>query len=159
MKTGVLAFALACAALCQACFHAEDSAIDSQCGKLAATFFQLPVKEQIAKFPKQDLETQFSILICGNQAIHPPAIYLAEPFAQEGSVTVALLKEKLSKPQGDLTVRDIVAVLSEMSRQHTYDVARDVDLMRLVEDHVAAMKDDTWKLSVEHQVKDLRAAH
>ena len=159
MKTRVLAAALACSAMCQGCFHAEDSAVDSQCKRLVTTFFRLPPKDQIAEFPKRDLENQYAVLICGNQALHPPAIYLAEPFAHEGSAAVVFLKEKLSKPQGDLTVRDIVAVLSEMRRQQTYNVAADADLMRLVEERIASMKDDTWKRYVEQQVREFRAAH
>ena len=45
-----------------------------------------------------------------------------------------------------------------MSRLRTYNVAGDSELMKVIDDRVAAMKDEDWKHLVERQVKEIRAA-
>lgn len=55
------------------------------------------------------------------------------------------LKEKLAQAQDDLTIRDIIRVFSEMSRQRSYDVSKDVDLIRHMRAAAARMKNHDWK--------------
>jgi hypothetical protein len=104
IKSVIISFFLLCAFTVAGCFHAADETIDKQCSTLVTTFFQLPMKEQIAQFDKRDLEDQYTLLICGNQAIHPPALYLAQPLAQKGQIAAAFLKGKLSAAKDDLTL-------------------------------------------------------
>jgi hypothetical protein len=123
-----------------------------ECRSWAKTFFRMPSKEQIAKFGSYDLETQYGIFICGNQGIHPPAIYLAEPFARGGEPAARFLQIKLSQAKDDPTIRDIVSVFVQMTRMGTYDVPGDSALMDLITVAVAGMKDDDWKRIAEGMV-------
>ncbi len=129
-----------------------------ECSRLTEYFYGEPVKVRITQFSAADLDKQYAIYICGNQNLEPPAIYLAEPFAREGAGVVGFLKQKLLQANDDGTVRDIVLVFTEMSRKRTYDVAGDGNLMRVVDDRVAAMKDEGSKRLVQQNVKEIRAA-
>jgi hypothetical protein len=148
---------LACGVGIAGCFHAEDPVIDRQCPRLATSFFRLPPKVQLEDFGRRDLEEQYTILICGNQAIHPPALYLAQLLALRGEGAAVFLKGKLARTKDDLTVRDIVVVFTEMHRNHTYDVAADRDLMTLIDSRLTTMKDAGWKSLVSQRVAEIRS--
>lgn len=47
-------------------------------------FFRLSTDAQVKRFHEYDLQTQYELVIVGNQVVHPPAIYLAEEFAEQG---------------------------------------------------------------------------
>ena len=85
--------------------------------------------------------------------MHPPAIYLAEPFARRGINAVPLLKEKLVQSNDDLTIRDIVLVFSEMKRINTYDVSKDADLAALINAKVGGMRNAGWREITQENVK------
>jgi hypothetical protein len=85
--------------------------------------------------------------------MHPPAQYLAEPFARRGGEIVPFLKEKLAQAQDDLTVRDIVLVFAEMGRQRSYDVSKDVDLIRQMREAAARMKNQDWRTITEQRIE------
>ena len=119
---------------------------DSQeCNEWATSFFRTPMKDQVAEFATFPLEKQYKVFICGNQVVHPPAIYLAEPFARGGRATVDLLKLKLAKASDDVTINDITVVFAEIASQRTYHVARDVELMRTIRTKIDGMKNERWK--------------
>jgi hypothetical protein len=100
------------------------------------------------------VQDQYVIFICGNQFMHPPALYLVEPFARRGKAIVPFLEEKLAQAQDDdLTTRDIVFVFSEMARQQSYDVAKDLDLVRQMRQAAAQMKNREWKTITEQRIK------
>jgi len=82
---------------------------------------------------------------------------ILDPFTREGAGIVGFLKNKLSLASDDGTIRDVVLVFKEMSRQQTYNVGDDSKLMKVVDDRVAAMKDKDWKRLVEQRVKEIRA--
>ncbi|HTZ38598.1 MAG TPA: hypothetical protein VMB77_00455 [Syntrophales bacterium] len=107
-------------------------------------------------FSSYDIDKQYAIFICGNQYVHPPAMYLAELFAREGGRVVEFLRIKLLEANEDLTIRDLVLVFVEMSRLKTYDVASDDELMRLMTDRVEGMKDPDWKRIAEGRLIDIR---
>ena len=159
MRWAAVVLLLLCGVGVAGVFRAEDPAIDRQCSKLATTFFRLPSKTQLEEFSRSGLEEQYTLLICGNQAIHPPALQLARALALRGATAVTFLKDKLAQAQGDLTVRDIVAVFAEMRRNHTYDVAADEDLRRLIDRRVAAMKDPDWKRLVSQTATEIRSTY
>jgi hypothetical protein len=116
-----------------------------QCNIWIKTFFREPTKEQIKKFSTFNIEDQYSLFICGNQIVHPPALYLAEPFAANGKVVSDFLKSKLKQATDDLTIRDIIRVFTEMNRQGTHDVVGDNDLMMLIHEAIARMNNEGWK--------------
>lgn len=136
------------------CFHAEDASIDGQCPELAETFFQKSLKDQMAEFPSYELRNQYAIFICGNQAVHPPAQYLAGAFAQDGPKAVEFLRGKLKNAKGDLTIRDITLVFAEMNRLKTYDVAGDKELINLLTEKINGMKSE-WKVESEQLLTEI----
>ncbi|HVN97855.1 MAG TPA: hypothetical protein VMT62_15605 [Syntrophorhabdaceae bacterium] len=129
--------------------------ISEQCNGWIDTFFGLPLKEQIDRFDRYSIEDQYSIYICGNQVVHPPTIYLDEPFAKEGIIAVDFLRTELSRTQDDLTIRDIICVFREMSRQKTYDVRKDKDLVRSMTESVAKMKNEDWKRVTREMLEEI----
>lgn len=136
------------------------SSLKKECRPLVQTFFQMPLKERMKKFGSYELEEQYRIFICGNQVMHPPAIYLAGPFAQQGAPAVVFLKEKLANANDDLTIRDIVLVFTEMKRRNTYDVAEDQALITLIAGSVEKMQDKDWKrMTQENLTEILQARH
>jgi len=130
--------------------------VDDQCLTWVTTFFQKPDKEQEAEFRQYALEQQYALFLCGNQVMHPPAMYLMVPFAMGGKRVVGFLQSKLAQATEDLTIRDIVLVLEEVQRQKTYDVAGDRDLMQLITDSVARIKDDDRRHFIEQMVRDIK---
>src|SRR5262249_4465727 len=99
-----------------ACFGGRSYVNGTDCTELARTFFKLPDRIQNEEFLRRDIETRYSIYLCGNQYMHPATQYLAEPFARGGKSVADFLRAKLAQANDDLTVRDIVRVFEEMSR-------------------------------------------
>jgi hypothetical protein len=141
------------------CTTGMERAMEDQCHVWANSFFRKPIDERIAQFSGYDIDSQYSIFICGNQFIEPPAIYLAGPFALEGRKVVALLRKKLLETKHDPTIRDIVLVFREMSRQGSYDVASDTDLMKLMADKVAGIEDADWRRITRQMVSEIAGTH
>jgi hypothetical protein len=115
------------------------------CGAVASALVGKPPGEVIETFTRSDLDTKYQIYVCGNQWIHPPALYLAESFAVGGEAVAPFLKQKLAQTRSDTTVRDIITVYAAMRRQGTYDVRGDVELMKLMGDRVQAIRDEYWR--------------
>ncbi len=132
--------------VCSGCFMPSE-----KCQPYINDLIRLPTKERIAKFHTYNLETQYNIYICGMQEIEPP-IDLAGALALEGKNAVELLKIKLSHPQNDETISDIIRVLSEITIVDTYDVREDKALTKLVSDSFAKIKDDYWRRVTEKHV-------
>ncbi|WP_157798683.1 hypothetical protein [Dyella ginsengisoli] len=145
MNTLVRMVIIAASLLVAGCGFAANSHLRNTCDPWLDTFYKKPLRERIDTFDSYDLGSQYQIFICGNQVIHPPAIYLAESFAKEGGGAVPLLKTKLVQADDDLTVRDIVLVFAEMQRQRSYDVSKDADLVRLIVEKVNGIHDPEWK--------------
>jgi hypothetical protein len=135
------------------CTVASGSRETSNCQELATTFFRQPFETRITDFTHRELLDQYTIFICGNQFMHPPAQYLAEPFARRGGEIVPFLKEKLAQAQDDLTVRDIVLVFAEMGRQRSYAVSKDIDLIRQMREAAARMKNQDWRRITEQRIE------
>lgn len=126
------------------------------CKEFADTFFQKNHKVMIATFGEYDIDKQYAIYICGNQYIHPPMIHLAEPFAKGGEKIVAFLKDRLLETNDDLTIRDIVSVFSEMSRQEKFNVSNDSDLMQLMNAKITSMSNQNWREMAEKKLNEIR---
>jgi len=123
---------------------------------LLKTFFNQSTKAQLTAFDTYGIARQYEIFLCGMQSVHPPAMHLATPFALHGRAVVDLLKAKLSQAEDDLTIRDIVFLLTEMKNRQTYNVADDVELMNLIDAGITRMKDENWKQSVEAMVDEIK---
>lgn len=130
--------------------------LKKECKPIVQTFFQMPLKDRMEKFGTYTLEEQYRIFICGNQVMHPPAIYLAGPFAKQGSRAVVLLKAKLASAKDDLTIRDIILVFTEMQRRDTYDVAGDKALIALITDSVRVIQDKDWRRIAQQNLNEIQ---
>jgi hypothetical protein len=121
-------------------------------------FYSRPLKEQLTAFPSYAFDDQYAIYIYGNQVRHPPAIYLARPFGAEGRKVVQPLSLALNQASDDGTIRDLVLVFSEMNSQMAYDVASDQQLMQILTEAVARMKNQGWKNISTKELQSIRAA-
>jgi hypothetical protein len=122
------------------------------------SFYAKSLKERISTFQQYSFEEQYAIYLYGNQVQHPPAIYLADPFAAQGKGIVLPLSNRLRDATNDLTIRDIIMVFSAMSRANTYDVAGDGQLMTLLWRAAERMKDSEWKALVKKEISSIQRA-
>ena len=118
-------------------------------------FFRLTIDERIKQFQEYDSETQYKLLIIGNQLVHPPALYLVDEFAKKGKSIVPFLRSKLAAAKLEVTVRDIVAVFSAMQRFGSYEVKDDASLMALIKERIAAMQGQ-WKPVTQHMFEEIQ---
>jgi len=117
------------------------------------------MKEQLSDFGAHSLDEQYDIYLCGTQAVHPPLIHLAEQFARDGKAAVGFLQAKLASAQDDATIQDIIMVYAAMSRQGSYDVAADRDVMQTINAGVARIKDDGWRRFSAQKVEEISQSH
>ena len=155
-KVGLTSFGLLVVPLLVGCPPGNKKVGRFDCSDLATTYFTQPQIAQQTEFVRLDLEKQYAVLICGNQVIHPPAMYLARSFAGEGERAAAFLRTKLSEAPDDATVRDIVLVFAEMHRQRTYEVARDTGLMRSISERVNQMSNPEWRRITTEMVSEIQ---
>lgn len=120
-------------------------------------YFRMPMAEQIKEFKNHNLEEQYQLFLYGNQVVHPPAIYLAQPFAEQGPTIVPFLREKLGSAKDEATIRDIAQVFSELARLKLYDFSADGALMELLDKRASQMK-GMWKDSTLVIIARIRAA-
>jgi len=118
-------------------------------------FFHLPLRAQLEKFQTFAREEKYAAYLCGNQVIHPPALYLAEPFARDAPQVIPFLTERLSQAVDDLTVRDIVGLFREIQRQKRHDFRNDHALLTLVTDRINGMKDEQRRLITRQMLADI----
>jgi len=123
--------------------------------KWISDYFQLSMASQIAEFKNHSIDEQYELYIYGNQVVHPPAIYLARPFAEQGSSIVPLLSAKLRATEKETTIRDIAAVFSEVSKLKLYDFSKDPELMQLLDQRANAMH-GVWKKTTLEMISQIR---
>ena len=116
-----------------------------KCSKLTNDFFHITsIDERMRQFPNHTINEQYELYIFGNQVVHPPAIYLAPLFAEQGPIIIPLLRSKLEAAPEELTIRDIVSVLRWMAKLKLYDFSKDLELISLLDKRVRDMN-GIWK--------------
>jgi len=138
------------------CWMRRQDVRGHDCSELAKRYFRESRQHTMAEFGDYDVETQYAILICGIQYVHPPMLEWGELFAREGENVVHFLKTRLFEADDAPTIRDIVYVFTEMKRQETYDVAGDGELMRIMEDKADRISDPDWRQLVEQDMNEIR---
>lgn len=129
----------------------------SECPTLARTYFAKPLAQIEDEFLSHDMDTQYTIYICGNQYMHPPALYLAAPFASQGERAATFLERKLVEhPVDDATVRDILQVFVEMRVQRTYDLKSNEPLLNMLGARVRAIDDPELRANVTALLDETR---
>ena len=145
MQMRVVALLVA-ATLCSAC----------TCKGVPKEFFLLSPEKQRVEFEKYDFDTQYDIFICSQQKVEPPELELATLFASKGTAIIRPLEMKLNETRDDRTIRDIVFVFSEMSRQGTYDVASDKSLLNELQRKTSAIRDPTVRFITEESLHGIQ---
>jgi hypothetical protein len=123
-----------------------SNASDMQPSKLASDFYTkyISTSEQIKQFKNYSLEEQYEIFEFGNQVVHPPAIYLAYPFAQQGAAIIPFLRKKLETEKDEARIRDIALIFARVAGLKLYDFSKDIELMSLLNQKVNNMQ-GMWK--------------
>ena len=141
--------------LCSGC---RPNTKDVKENELIRKFFRTPdSQQQIQEFRKKNLDEKYDLYLWGCQVIHPPALYLARPFAEEGPTVVPFLEKKLESAKDEDTVRDIALVLSYVAELKRYDFSKNPQLMELLERRAHAMQ-GMWKAKTLEFIFRIRRA-
>jgi len=139
-------------------FGCVSNAADVKPSKMASDFFHMPSSDQVKQFKNHRLDEQYELFIFGNQVVHPPATHLATSFAEQGPIIVPFLKSKLKATQEEITVRDIVLVLSRLAQLKLYDFSKDEELMGLLDKRVNDMH-GIWKKTTREMISVIHSVH
>jgi len=126
-----------------------------QPNRIIEDFYRLPTSDQLKAFKTHSVEEQYDLFLFGNQAVHPPAIYLARPFAEQGARIVPFLKNKLITTRDETTIRDIITIFSELSHLKLYNFPKDAQLLDLLEQEANSMQ-GIWKDTTIKMVANIR---
>lgn len=121
----------------------------------AKDFFNMSKASQKEDFKSRSLDGQYELYLFGMGVVHPPAMYLAEPFAQQGSEVVPFLTSKVKTAEDEFTIYAIVFVFSEMARQGQYDFSKDPQLVGVLETRVERMH-GIWRESTLEMLRDIK---
>jgi len=132
---------------------------DAQPGKLVSDFYQknISISDRMKQFRNYSLEDKYELYIFGNKVIHPPATYLAEPFAQQGAEIIPFLRKKLEVENEEARIRDIALVFSEAARLKIYDFSKDAALMNLLNQKIGNMQ-GIWKDAASQSLSEIQSA-
>jgi hypothetical protein len=111
---------LACWLMLSGCgpLQQQDYAFNPQ---YRAFFLEMSSAQRIERFRLLGMEEQYQTFLFGNQVVHPPATYLATPFAKRGSALEPFLKNKLALARTELTIRDIAVLAEELAKRGALD--------------------------------------
>lgn len=134
----------------------NESPTCNECSALFNPFFnRLPVRNQEIQFSQFNLDRQYITYICGQQEVHPPAIYLVVPFAEKGRSAVPFLKKKLIETRNDSSIRDIIYVFSWMQLLKTYDVKTDKVLLELMNMRASEIRNQFWRTHTQSYIEEI----
>lgn len=130
-----------------------ESPTEHECDRLISSFFmKLNAEQRQEEFAHFDIDTQYSIYICGNQKVHPPTVYLAESFSKEGKKIIPFLTDKLLSTKSDSSIRDIIYIFGWMQRLKIYDVASDGVLIDLINKKTFEIHNESRRAHVKKEV-------
>ena len=121
-----------------------SSIAEVQPSRMIEDFYRLSTSEQLKVFKIHSVEEQYDLFLFGNQTVHPPAVYLARPFAEQGASIVPFLKGKLIATRDEITIRDITTILTELYYLKLYNFQEDADLLDVLDQKVNLMQ-GIWK--------------
>lgn len=125
--------------------------------RMIEDFYRLSTSEQLKAFKNYSVEEQYDLFLFGNQAVHPPAIYLVRLFSEKGAEIVPFLKSKLINARDRATIRDITSILSELSYLKLCNVQGDAGLLNVLEQKANSMQ-GIWKDTTIKMVAEIRSA-
>lgn len=114
--------------------------------KIAEKFFSqyISIPERLTEFGKFSLQDKYELFKFGNRIVHPPAIYLAKPFAEEGRAIIPFLSQKLVESDDEAEIRDIALLLLELSRLKPDSLHGEHEVLRIMDDKTKRMR-GIWK--------------
>ena len=121
---------------------------------MVSDFYHMSIGEQVQRFKDYRLEEQYELFLFGTLVVHPPAIHLIRPFAEQGPIILPFLKTKLETVQNEWTIYNIIRVFSELARLKIYDVSKDSELKRLIDRKVNNMR-GIWKKSALKTISEM----
>lgn len=123
------------------------------CAEIRRTYAYMSMTSE--RFQSYDLDTQYSILICGSQYRHPPMLFSNE-FAKGGEPAAHYLAQRLEETEHDPTISEIVNVFSDMSKQNTFYLRDHPRMLALVQSKVSAMKAGPLRDITEAHMEEIR---
>lgn len=114
------------------------------CLEYAKQFGGLSSRERIARFDEFDINTQYCIFLYCNQIVHPPLLNLGTELARQPLV-LPFIVNKLKDAEDDLTIRDTIYVIEQLSSLKLYAVSQDKELMKLLYKKANEIKDVGWR--------------
>jgi hypothetical protein len=146
--TGALVVSLASLVVGTACDKPRE------CASWTTEVLSQPPQERTAAFGRFPIDSQFTLVLCQNRTIHPSPLDLSVAFAERGSAAVPFLSRRLAEAEDDLTIRDIVLILSLMQHR-AYDVAANQGLVALMRRRAGEMKDAELRASTVSMIERL----
>jgi hypothetical protein len=116
-----------------------------ECNKYNS-FFDLPISERENQLHQYPVEQQVDICVCGMRR-EPPTIYLADPLAEAGDVSVPLIVSRLASERSEAGQRNLIYLLRALS-EHGYLRGR-TDVVGDVRARVAKMQDNSIRESAQ----------
>lgn len=148
----ILALVLTCAGIagCGRCMpNSPSSRVES--------FFRLPPTDQVRQFGSYSIDEQYELYEFGNRVVHPPATYLARPFAEQGPHVVPFLVEKLRRTNDGAEVRDIALVFSEANAGGLHDFTSEAEPLQILEKKATSIG-GMWESTTFGMVMEIRGS-
>jgi hypothetical protein len=128
-------------------------------GKLEKDFFHKYRRvERVEKMRQYSLEDQYKIFRYGMDKVEAAEWTLADPIAEKGIAVMPFLTAKLNSAD-DLTVRDILIILWQMSYLKAYEVRQDTTLIHFLEDRVPRIKNPDLQYMSRSLLDNMKVAH
>ncbi len=128
----------------------------SGCPSVAVDYLSNHDWQDTQEFSKLDLETQYTIFICGQQRMGPLGRpELSEAMAMEGAPAEIFLRHKLVDARDDLTIRDVIFVLTLMQLRGTFRISDDPGLIELLRTKAASIRYGDYRRMVEGWIAEV----
>ena len=125
--------------------------------KLARQVFARPApSDRLRMFDSLSVADQYAVFRYGCTR-EPPASYLTTPLARHGAELVPMIRGRLATRSDLGEVRDDLALLTEIRRLGTADVAGDSGLMTLLRKRVSMLRSPLWREGCGEQLAALSA--
>jgi hypothetical protein len=120
----------------------------------AKSLLARPLEERLHAFDSLSVADQYGVYRYG-WTREPPALEFQIPLARHGAELLSLVRGRL-EAHGDLgEVHDDLALLAEIHRLGTADVAADAALMTLLKKRVSGLRSPLWREGCAEQVAAL----
>lgn len=121
---------------------------------IAKSLLTRPLDERLRAFDSLSVADQYGVYRYA-WTREPPALEFLAPLARRGAELLPLLRGRLETHSDLGEVRDDLALLAEIHRLGTTDVAADAPLMTLLRKRVSTLKSPLWREGCAEQIAAL----